>query len=245
MSRYNNANVLAHFSHSGVDWMADNNCHFGLNNMFADNGIPEGDTTRIYFPADWHQMGAIVKDVFDDPGIRIVCSTRSPTPFILDEQGRHYFDIRNGYKFKPKVDELIREGTDGYIVSYGEMLHRCLDVVETLKEEGIHVGLINKPTLNKKDKAMMEKIGKAPFVLLVESQNIKTGLGSKFGTWLLEAGYHPLYKRLGVTKHGITGLWEQIEHQKLDPYSLSKVVRRMVILSRKQKNKKIDQWMKK
>jgi transketolase len=244
MSRLNHANVLAHFSHAGVDWMADNNCHFGINNFFADNAIAEGDQTKLYMPADWHQMGAIVKEIFNDPGIRIIFSTRSPTPYILDEKGNHFFDIRNGYKFKPKKDELIRDGTDGYIVTYGEMVHRCLDVVERLRDEGIHVGLINKPTLNKTDKAMMEKIGEAPFVLVVESQNYKTGLGMRFGTWLLEMGYNPRYKHIGVTKDGITGLWEQIDHQGLNPYSIAKVTRRLTILSRKSQGRKLEHWTK-
>ncbi len=233
MARYNDANVIAHFSHSGVDWMADNNCHFGINNFFSDNAIAQNDNTRLYFPADWHQMGAIVKDIFNDPGLKFIFSTRSPVPFILDEQGNHFFDIKSGYKFKPKVDEVIREGTDGYIVTYGEMVYRCLDVVETLKAEGILVGLINKPTLNKSDKAMMAKLGESPFVLLVESQNYKTGLGIRFGTWLLESGYNPLYKHLGVTKLGITGTWEQIVHQGLNPYSIAKVTRKMVLDSKK------------
>jgi transketolase C-terminal domain/subunit len=39
MGRLNYCNVLCHFSHSGVDDMADNSCHFGLNNFFADNGL--------------------------------------------------------------------------------------------------------------------------------------------------------------------------------------------------------------
>ena len=34
MARLNQANVLAHFSHSGVDDMAHNTCHFGINNFF-------------------------------------------------------------------------------------------------------------------------------------------------------------------------------------------------------------------
>ncbi|QEE17436.1 transketolase C-terminal domain-containing protein [Promethearchaeum syntrophicum] len=243
MARYNDANVLAHFSHSGVDWMADNNCHFGINHFFADNGIAEGDITRLYFPADWHQMGAIVKEVWDDPGLKFVFSTRSPTPFILDEKGNHMFDISRGYRFKPKKDEVVREGTDGYIVTYGEMLYRCLDVVETLREEGKFVGLINKPTINKTDKAMMAKIGQAPFVLLVESQNYKTGLGIRFGTWLLEAGYSPLYQHLGVTKLGITGLWEQLNHQGLNPYAITKVVRSLLAKSKK-KGRDLRNWIK-
>ena len=39
MARLNFSNVLAHFSHSGVDDMADNTCHFGINSMLADGGV--------------------------------------------------------------------------------------------------------------------------------------------------------------------------------------------------------------
>ena len=80
---------------------------------------------------------------------------------------------------------------------------------------------------------MMQKIGQAPFVLLVESQNYKTGLGVRFGTWLLEYGYSPVYQHLGVTKLGITGLWEQIEHQNLNPFAIAKVVRKLLAKSKK------------
>ena len=41
MARLNRSNVLCHFSHSGCDDMADNTCHFGLNNYFADNGLAD------------------------------------------------------------------------------------------------------------------------------------------------------------------------------------------------------------
>ena len=58
--------------------------------------------------------------LFNRSNMKFVFSTRSPTPFILDEKGNHMFDIKSGYKFKPKKDELVREGTDGYIVTYGE-----------------------------------------------------------------------------------------------------------------------------
>jgi transketolase N-terminal domain/subunit len=35
MARLNFSNVLCHFSHSGIDDMADNTCHFGLNKLLA------------------------------------------------------------------------------------------------------------------------------------------------------------------------------------------------------------------
>ena len=100
------------------------------------------------------------------------------------------------------------------------MLSRSLDAVEQAREAGLDVGLINKPTLNVPDEKTLALLSKAPFVLVVESQNAKTGLGSRFGTWLLERGFTPRYAALGVTKHGKGGLSEHMPHQGLDPASI-------------------------
>ncbi|MEW6671422.1 MAG: transketolase C-terminal domain-containing protein [Thermodesulfobacteriota bacterium] len=226
MARLNRANVLAHFSHAGVDDMADNTCHFGINNLFADNGLPEKDLTRLYFPADSHQMSAILKSIFHQQGLRFVFSTRSATPFILKENGEPYFG--KGYQFEAGKDEIIRDGRDGFIVSYGEMLYCCLDVVERLKAENIGLGLINKPCLNVVDEKMLKKIGSGAFVLVVETQNIKTGLGSKFGTWMLERGYTPRYARLGSVKEGNGGLREQIPYQGLGREDIIRKVKELL-----------------
>jgi transketolase len=215
MARLNNSNVLSHFSHAGIDDMADNTCHFGLNNMFADNGLSDGYATNLYFPADPLQMKACLETIFFDPGLRFVFSTRSKVPTILNTDGDEYFG--GNYKFISGKDEVIREGTQGYIVSFGEALYRALDAVERLKQEGIDVGLINKPTLNVIDEDMMAKIGNSPMVLVVESFNRKTGLGSRFGTWLMERGLTPKYTHIATHKEGCGGLWEQFPHQGIDP----------------------------
>ncbi len=123
MARLNGANVLSHFSHAGIDDMADNTCHFGLNNLFADNGLEEGDSTRLYFPADAGQMRACVRAVFADPGLRFVFSTRSKVPNLLAADGSELHG--DGYAFQPGRDEWVRRGSDGVIVSFGESLYRC------------------------------------------------------------------------------------------------------------------------
>lgn len=90
------------------------------------------------------------------------------------------------------------------------MLYRSLDAVDRLREEGLDVGLINKSTLNVVDEKALKEIGSTEFVLVVESLNQKTGLGSKvcphlvarktfimlilqMGTWLLERDLTPRY----------------------------------------------------
>lgn len=226
MARLNKSNVLSHYSHSGIDDMADNTCHFGLNNMFADNGLDDGHPTNLYFPADQHQMRACVDSIFFESGLRFIFSTRSKVPVILDTEGNDFFG--RGYRFEPGKDEIIREGSKGYIVSFGECLYRALDAVERLKAQGIDVGLINKPSLNAIDEDMLTKIGESSFVLVVESFNRKTGLGSRMGTWLLERGYAPKYAHMGTHQEGCGGLWEQFPHQGIDPVGIMATVKELI-----------------
>ncbi|MCS7033079.1 MAG: transketolase [Phycisphaerae bacterium] len=229
MARLNHSNVLAHFSHSGCDDMADNTCHFGINNLFADGGLPdEGkDTTRLYFPADQHQFAACVRTVFHDPGLRFVFSTRAPVPDILRSDGTPFFG--GGYSFEPGRDDLIVESSGGgYVVSFGECLYRALDAVLRLNESGQSVGLVNKATLNVYDEAMMKRLVAAPFVLLVEGFNVKTGLGSRFGTELLKRGFRGRYRHLGTHREGSGGLWQQMGYQGLDPAGITSAIRELL-----------------
>ena len=226
MARLNYSNLLCHFSHSGIDDMADNTCHFGINNFFADNGLDDGYDTKLYFPADANQMKACVESIFFDPGLRFIFSTRSKTPILLNAEGGELFGA--GYTFTPGKDEVIREGTAGYIVAVGDAVYRALDAVERLKQEGIDVGLINKSTLNVVDEAAIAKIGASPFVIVVEAFNRKTGLGSRFGSWLLERGLTPKYAYLGTHEEGCGGLWEQFPHQGIDPVGIMAKVKQLV-----------------
>jgi transketolase C-terminal domain/subunit len=226
MARLNHSNLLCHFSHSGIDDMADNTCHFGLNNMFADNGLDDGFPTNLYFPADPNQMRACLETIFSDPGLRFIFSTRSKVPNILDTNGNDFFG--GNYKFVSGKDEVIREGTQGYVVSFGESLYRSLDAVERLKQEGIDVGLINKATLTAIDEDTLAKVGKSPLVVVVESFNRKTGLGSRYGSWLLERGYTPKFAHLGTHKEGCGGLWEQFPHQSIDPTGIMTKVKELL-----------------
>jgi len=92
-------------------------------------------------------MLAIVKKVFFQRGIRFIFSTRSKVPWILKEDGKTRF-FEGDYEFVPGKDEVILEGTAGYVISFGEMLYRAYDAVLRCRQEGLDVGLINKPTLN-------------------------------------------------------------------------------------------------
>ena len=229
MARLNFSNVLAHFSHSGVDDMADNTCHFGINSMFADGGVKPGhseDTTRLYFPADQHQFAACVRRIFNDPGLRFLFSTRSTVPDLLTEDGKPFYQ---GKAFEPGKDDVIRPAKTGggYVVAVGETVYRALDAVTGLRDQGIDVGLVNKATLNVVDQSMMQTLAKAPFVLVVEGWNVKTGLGSRFGSLLLQQGFKGKYDHLGTHLEGSGGLWQQMGYQGLDSAGIAAAIQRL------------------
>ena len=230
MARLNSSNVLAHFSHAGCDDMADNTCHFGINNFFADNGLPEEghDHTRLYFPADQHQMKACINSIFNDGGLRFVFSTRSAVPDILKEDGTPFYG--GSYTFQSGKDDVIRQAPagGGYVVSFGDTLYRALDAVIRLNEEGVKVGLINKTTLNAYDEETMKLLAKSPFVFVAEGFNVKTGLGARFGSELLKRGFCGKYDHVGTHRGGPGGLWQQVGYQGLDPVSLCKAVKKLV-----------------
>jgi len=204
--------------------MADNTCHFGINSFFGDNGLSDVESS-LYFPADTLQMTKIIQKVFFQRGIRFVFSTRSKVPYILKDDGSKFFG--DGYEFTPGRDDTIIEGTAGYIVTFGEMLYRSYDAVLRLRQEGLEVGLINKSTLNIVDEETINKVGSSPFVLVVETLNQKTGLGSKYGTWLLERGLAPAYAYMGTIKEGCGGLHEQVPFQGLDSPSIQAKVKEL------------------
>lgn len=229
MARLNFANVLAHFSHSGCDDMADNTSHFGINSMFADGGLnshDSKDSTRLYFPADQHQFAACVKRVYGDNGLRFVFSTRAAVPDLIGEDGKPFYE---GKAFEPGVDDLIRAPgeREGYVVATGETVYRALDAVIRLKANGIQAGLVNKATINTLDDTMMKRLAAAPWVLVVEGWNVKTGLGSRFGSHLLRYGFTGRYDHLGTHVEGNGGLWQQMGYQGLDPKGISEAIQRL------------------
>ncbi|MGN6367803.1 MAG: transketolase C-terminal domain-containing protein [Phycisphaerae bacterium] len=229
MARLNKSNVLAHFSHAGCDDMADNTCHFGINNFFAANGLPGGlpgqehDNTRLFFPADQYQFAACLKKIFHEEGLRFIFSTRSAVPDILGDDGQPFYKHK---PFAPGKDDVIRPTNGGgYIVSFGETLYRALDAVINLNKDGgigaKPVGLICKASLNAIDESMMKTLVNAPFVLVAESFNVNTGLGIRFGTELLKRGFKGKYNHIGTYKDGSGGLWQQMGFQGLDPAGIA------------------------
>ena len=74
----------------------------------------------------------------------------------------------------------------------------------------------------------MKRLSNASFVLVAESFNVNTGLGSRFGSELLKAGFKGKYNHIGTHKEGCGGLWQQMGYQGLDSEGIQKSVKALV-----------------
>jgi transketolase C-terminal domain/subunit len=158
--------------------------------------------------------------------LRFLFSTRSAVPDLLDENGKPFFKDR---PFVPGKDDELRDAEGGgYVVAVGECVYRALDAVITLKEQGVKAGLVAKSTLNVYDEEMMKLLVKSPWVLVVEGWNVKTGLGSRFGSELLKRGFKGKYNNIGTNREGSGGLWQQMGYQGLDPAGIAKAIKALV-----------------
>ena len=59
-------------------------------------------------------------------------------------------------------------------------------------------------------------------------QPLMGGLGSRFGSYLLQAGFKGRYDHIGTYREGSGGLWQQMGHQGLDPAGIAKAVQALV-----------------
>ena len=59
---------------------------------------------------------------------------------------------------------------------------------------------------------------------MAEGFNVNTGVGSRFGSELLKAGFRGKFNNIGTHKEGSGGLWQQMGYQGLDPAGIAKSI---------------------
>lgn len=125
--------------------------------------------------------------------------------------------------------EVLREGRDGAILTFGTTIPMALDAAETLAEKGIHVKVINARFIKPLDTAMLDQLfntGK-PIVTVEEA-----ALAGGFGSAVLEYA-HDVFSNVSISRIGIPD--EFVEHGSVEKlleeidFTAENVVRTMEI----------------
>lgn len=150
-----------------------------------------------------------VEAVFaNTPGLKIVAPStpydikgllkaaiRDPDPVLFLEHKRTYRLIRGevpeeDYVLPIGKADVKRPGKDLTVISYGLMLHFCLEAAERLGKEGVEVEVVDPRTLAPLDKetilASVKKTGKA---LVVYEANRTGGFGAEIAATIAEEAF--------------------------------------------------------
>lgn len=116
------------------------------------------------------------------------CAAREMTRVLLEHNGPVYLGLGRSqahtvfstYHFEVGKGNLMADGEDLTIVTYGSMVCRCVEARNILAEEGIHIRLIEMPCIKPLDKEMILKAARETgAVLSVEDRTVMGGLGSQ------------------------------------------------------------------
>jgi len=155
----------------------------------------------------------------------LVAMGRSKVPVLATEDGSTFFD--KNYYFEYGKANWIREGADCTIVTYGTMVHKAVNVHNCLKEMGIWAGVLNISCPLQLDKDAVCRAAKTGLVIVYEDHHIRTGLGSLMGTFLAEHDISCKFRRVGITRYGVSACpEEQYKLQKMDEDALMNLVLR-------------------
>ncbi|ACM23128.1 transketolase [Thermotoga neapolitana] len=200
LNAINGTNLKVVVTHCGLNVGEDGKTHHGLDYI---SGPMNWYGFKVIVPGDPNQTDRAVRYAAKEYGNFVIAMGRSKLPIILDENGKPFFG--EGYAFEYGKIDVVREGNDAAIVTYGSTLHLAVEAADDLRKEGIKVSVLNVSCPVDLDIETLKMLDGKP-VLVVEDHNVFTGLGSYLGTVLLENGILPKkYVRVGVPEFAVSG----------------------------------------
>lgn len=180
--------------------------------------------SRLVIPADANQTDRAIRHVASEPGSFIVAVGRSRVPIITDESGAPLYGGK--YEYHHGRADWVRRGDDGVIIAVGNMVHRAVAVSELLRSGGLRVGVLNLSCPLALDEEAVTAGASTGFVATYEDHNVRTGMGSLVGSYLMERGLNCRFVRFGAVRYGTSGTPEEnYRLQHLDTKSVAESIR--------------------
>ena len=134
---------------------------------------------------------------YDAKGL-LKSAIRDDAPVIFLEHKRTYRLVRgevpdDEYTLPIGKADLKREGSDVTIITYGLMLHHCLEAAETVEMDDIDVEVLDLRTVRPLDTdAILETTKKTGKVLIVHEDNKALGVGAEVSAIISENAFEYL-----------------------------------------------------
>ena len=220
----NGTNLKLVLTHLGLDVGEDGKTHQCIDYIGLSRNLYR---FKAVVPADANQTDRVVRYAAGVCGNFMIGTGRSQWPVIRTEDGGLFFS--NGYRFVYGRMDVIREGTDAAIITYGGMVARAMKIRAALQPMGKSVAVINMACVTEIDEETMTGLLKVPCIVTYEDHNPETGIGSGLASWLLDHGFRGRMARFGVKDYGLSGETEEIlKEEKLDVDSMVEALKKII-----------------
>jgi len=148
---------------------------------------------------------------FHTPGLKVVApatpydakgllkaAIRDNNPVVFVEHKKTYRLVRGEvpegeYVLPIGKADVKRSGDDVTVVTYGLMLHYCLEAAGILAQEGVSVEVVDLRTLKPLDRdAILDSVKKTGKALVVHEDNVTGGVGAEVSALLAEEAFEYL-----------------------------------------------------
>jgi transketolase len=182
---------------------------------------------KVIIPADPNQTDRIIRYITKIDGNVAVIMGRAKDSVISDSNENPFFGGDYDYEYG-KVD-LIREGNNGVILSYGHALHYAIRIRDLLNNHGINIAVLNVSSplaINSED---VLEICNYKNVFTYEEHIIYSGLGCILGNLIAKSSKSVNYHSFGIVDFAPSGSSEGLYKKiGLDPKMIAKKIAEVI-----------------
>ena len=175
---------------------------------------------RVIVPADVVEAAAAIE-----------VAARTPGPFyIRTDRPKHAVIYTEGPRFELGRADMLRDGRDVTLISYGLMVERTLEAAALLAADGIEARVLNMATIRPLDiDALTDAADATGAIVVAEEHLVHCGLGAMCAQALAARAPVPM-EFVGVDdRYGESGLWHEIlDVMGLTPEPIAEAARRAV-----------------
>ena len=188
---YPHNNVKLAFTHAGLTVGEDGGSHQAIEDVAIMRVLP---SMTVLCPCDAKEAEKAVRAAVEIDGPVYLRLARLPTA-IFDDMP---FTVGKG--------NVLREGKDAVLFTYGTMVEVSLEAAEMLAEKGMEVSVVNMHTIKPLDEALtLEYAKKCGKVFTVEEHSVIGGIGDAVAAVLAGKGTFT-FEKIGVQdKFGQSG----------------------------------------
>src|SRR5699024_4733716 len=193
-----NLNVLLGIDRSGLVG-ADGETHQGVFDISFIAPLPN---ITLMMPRDEKEAEMMIDLSFETEGPMAIRYPRGNVQGVDMKEDRKPLEIGSW--------EVLREGRDAALISYGPTRQTELEAADSLSKEGIEVKVINARFIKPMDTALLNSLGESGIpVFVIEEAMLTGGLSSMVSTYMNDELYTNKIQRLGIDN-------EYIEHGDVD-----------------------------